>query len=182
MVSGRTVEPSARVKSSGEVLAGAKGTAQRAARSTAFRITSSVSRVGSDGASWIRPPVSRLTHSSRSSFAMKTLINSVLRLVQFFLVLIATALLGNVRATTYNAAGSATVAINFSLFVCALSWIAVLYNLAAHFVSAVAVPVVSLALDGSASLFTFISAVVLSAKLTTANCANWVSRRREAAP
>ncbi|KAI1130079.1 marvel domain-containing protein [Nemania abortiva] len=107
---------------------------------------------------------------------MKTLINSILRIVQFFLVLIATALLGNVRATTQDAASSATAAINFSIFVCALSWIAVLYNLIAHFVSAVAIPIVALGLDSSATLFTFISAVVLSAKLTTANCANYGSR------
>ncbi|KAI0110883.1 marvel domain-containing protein [Nemania sp. FL0031] len=107
---------------------------------------------------------------------MQTLINSVLRLVQFFLVLIATALLGNVRATTQDAASSATAAINFAIFVCALSWIAVLYNLAAHFVSAIAIPIVSLGLDSSATLFTFIGSVVLSAKLTTANCANYGSR------
>lgn len=106
---------------------------------------------------------------------MNTLINSILRLVQLFLVLIATALLGNVRATTRDAASSATAAINFSIFVAALSWIAVLYNLIAHFVSAIAIPIVALALDSAATLFTFISAVVLSAKLTTANCANPVS-------
>ncbi|KAJ8128530.1 hypothetical protein O1611_g5105 [Lasiodiplodia mahajangana] len=107
---------------------------------------------------------------------MQTLINSVLRLVQFFLVLIATALLGNVRATTQDAASSATAAINFAIFVCALSWIAVLYNLVAHFISAIAIPIVSLGLDSSATLFTFISSVVLSAKLTPANCANPGSR------
>lgn len=106
---------------------------------------------------------------------MNTLLNSILRIVQLFLVLIATALLGNVRATTIDAASSATAAINFSLFVAALSWIAVLYNLVAHFVSAVAIPIVALALDSAATLFTFISAVVLSAKLTSANCAHYVS-------
>ncbi|KAJ3551526.1 hypothetical protein NPX13_g11342 [Xylaria arbuscula] len=107
---------------------------------------------------------------------MRTIVNSVLRLAQFFLILIATALLGNVRANSQHAAGTATAAINFSLFVCALAWLAVLYGLVANFVSAVAIPVVALALDGLSTLFTFIGAVVLSAKLTTVNCGNWGSR------
>lgn len=106
---------------------------------------------------------------------MRTIINSILRLAQFFLVLIATALLGNIRANSQDAASSATAAINFSLFVCALAWLAVLYGLAANFVSAVAIPIVALALDGLSTLFTFIGAVVLSAKLTTVNCGSWVS-------
>ncbi|TRX95837.1 hypothetical protein FHL15_003391 [Xylaria flabelliformis] len=103
---------------------------------------------------------------------MRSLINSILRITQLFLVLIATALLGNVRASTQHAASSATAAINFAIFVCVLSWIAVLYSLLAHFVDAVAIPIVAIALDGFATLFTFIGAVVLSAKLTTVNCAN----------
>ncbi|KAH8162288.1 hypothetical protein CIB48_g5959 [Xylaria polymorpha] len=103
---------------------------------------------------------------------MRAIINEVLRISQFFFVLVATAVLGNVRATTQHAAASATVAINFSIFVCAISWIAVIYNLIAHFVDAVAIPIIGLALDGFATLFTFIGAVVLSAKLTTVNCAH----------
>ncbi|KAI1116334.1 marvel domain-containing protein [Nemania sp. NC0429] len=107
---------------------------------------------------------------------MRTITNSALRIVQFFLVLIATALIGNVRATTQNAAGSATSAINFAIFVLALSWITVLYGILIHFVEAVAIPIVALAFDSSATLFTFIGATVLSAKLTAANCANWGHR------
>lgn len=107
---------------------------------------------------------------------MRTVINSVLRLLQFFLVFVATALLGNVRANSQHAYPTATVAINFVLFVCALSWIAVLYNLIANFVSAIVIPVLALALDAFAILFTFIGAVVLSAKLTTVNCASPGSR------
>ncbi|KAI1308625.1 marvel domain-containing protein [Xylaria venustula] len=107
---------------------------------------------------------------------MRSMINSILRLAQFLLVLIATALLGNVRANSQHAAGSATTAINFSLFVCALSWIAVIYSIIAHAVSAAAIPAIALALDGLAALFTFIGAVVLSAKLTTVNCAHYGTR------
>ncbi|KAI8949079.1 marvel domain-containing protein [Xylaria longipes] len=107
---------------------------------------------------------------------MRSLINSILRIAQFFLVLIATALLGNVSATAQHAAASATAAINFAIFVCVLSWIAVIYSLIAHFVSAAAMPIIALALDGLATLFTFIGAIVLSAKLTTVNCAHQGTR------
>ncbi|KAI0201902.1 marvel domain-containing protein [Astrocystis sublimbata] len=107
---------------------------------------------------------------------MRTLTNSILRIAQFFLVLVATALLGNVRANSHNAAGSATAAINFSIFVLALSWITILYNLLAYFVSAVAIPIAGLSLDALATLFTAICAIVLSAKLTTVNCSHWGSK------
>ncbi|KAI1203305.1 marvel domain-containing protein [Nemania serpens] len=107
---------------------------------------------------------------------MRTITNSVLRIVQFFLVLIATGLVGNVRATTQHAASSATSAINFAIFVLALSWVAVIYGILIHFVDTLAIPIVALALDSSATLFTFIGATVLSAKLTAANCANWGSK------
>ncbi|KAI1177628.1 marvel domain-containing protein [Nemania sp. FL0916] len=103
---------------------------------------------------------------------MRTLLNSILRIAQFLLVLIATALIGNVRASSAHDAAP----INFAIFVCALSWIAVLYSLIANFVSALAIPIVALALDGLATLFTFIGAVVLSAKLTSVNCDNWESK------
>ncbi|CAJ2503144.1 Uu.00g105380.m01.CDS01 [Anthostomella pinea] len=101
---------------------------------------------------------------------MQNIIHSALRLLQFLLVLLTTALIGNVIATNWGAAGSAKAAVNFIMFVCALSWIAVLYGLISHFVSAAAMPIVALALDAAATLFTFIGAVVLSAKLTAVNC------------
>ncbi|KAI1085204.1 marvel domain-containing protein [Whalleya microplaca] len=100
---------------------------------------------------------------------MQTLITSILRIVQFLLVLLSTALIGNVIAS--NISGSES-AINFIMFVCALSWVAVLYGLAAQFVSVLAIPIVALALDAAASLFTFIGAIVLSAKLKAVNCSN----------
>jgi hypothetical protein len=108
---------------------------------------------------------------------MNNIFNSVLRLVQFLLVLIATALIGNVRANSQHAAGTATAAINFAIFVLALSWIAIIYSLVTHVVSSLAMPIVSLALDSAATLFTLIAAIVLSAKLTAANCGHYVSIR-----
>ncbi|KAI0108219.1 marvel domain-containing protein [Daldinia grandis] len=100
---------------------------------------------------------------------METMIKSVLRIVQFFLVLLTTALVGNVIAS--NVTGSES-AINFVMFVCALSWLAIIYGLVSHFVAAIAIPVVALALDSAATLFTFIAAIVFSAKLQAVNCSN----------
>ncbi|KAG4219753.1 hypothetical protein PC116_g31768, partial [Phytophthora cactorum] len=100
---------------------------------------------------------------------METMIKSVLRIVEFILVLLITALVGNVIAS--NISGSES-AINFIMFVCALSWLAILYGLVSHFVAAIAIPIVALALDSAAVLFTFIGAIVFSAKLQAVNCSN----------
>ncbi|KAI8966663.1 marvel domain-containing protein [Daldinia sp. FL1419] len=100
---------------------------------------------------------------------METMIKSVLRIVQLLLVLLTTALVGNVIAS--NVSGSES-AINFVMFVCAISWLAILYGLVSHFVVAIAIPVVALALDSAATLFTFIGAIVFSAKLQAVNCSN----------
>jgi hypothetical protein len=104
---------------------------------------------------------------------MEFIIN-ILRIVQLLWTLLITALIGNVIASNVNAASSAESAINFAMFVAVLSWIASIYGLAASFVTSIAFPIVLLALDGLATLFTFIAAVVLAAKLTAVNCANIV--------
>lgn len=98
-------------------------------------------------------------------------VKSILRILQFLFVLLCTALIGNVIASNVSGAESA---INFSMFVCALAWLAVLYGVVSHFVSAAAIPVVALALDSAATLFTFIDSIVLSAKLQAVNCSNFV--------
>ncbi|KAH9885176.1 marvel domain-containing protein [Xylariomycetidae sp. FL2044] len=110
------------------------------------------------------------------------LIKSILRIVQLLLVLITTALVGNVIANNVDAAGSAEAAVNFIMFVCVLSWIAVLYGLVSHFVQSLAIPIVALGLDAACTLFTFIGAIVFSAKLTAVNCANWVCLPRQVSP
>jgi hypothetical protein len=93
----------------------------------------------------------------------------ILRGLQFLWVLLITALIGNVIALNYN---GSMAAINFTMFVAVLSWLAVLYGLAASFVERLAVPIVLFALDGAAALFTLISAIVLSARLGAVNCGN----------
>jgi hypothetical protein len=105
---------------------------------------------------------------------MQEFLKSILRLVQFLLVLLTTALMGNVVAT--NGGNVANNALNYIIFVCALSWIAMAYGIIAHFISAIAMPIVSLGLDAATSLFTFVGAVVLSAMLTAVNCADFGER------
>ncbi|KAI6090012.1 marvel domain-containing protein [Hypoxylon rubiginosum] len=97
-------------------------------------------------------------------------VKSILRILQLLFVLLVTALIGNVIASNISGAESA---INFSMFVCALAWLAVLYGIVSHFVSAASIPIVALALDSAATLFTFIDSIVLSAKLQAVNCNNF---------
>ncbi|KAI1207372.1 marvel domain-containing protein [Annulohypoxylon truncatum] len=104
---------------------------------------------------------------------METMIKSIFRILQFLLVLLTTALIGNVIAS--NISGSES-AVNFTMFVCALSWLAVLYGIISHFVPTVSIPVAALGLDSAATLFTFIAAVVLSAKLQAVNCSHLTNK------
>lgn len=101
------------------------------------------------------------------------MIQLLLRALQLLFIVILTGLIGNVIASNINAASSATAAINFSMFVVVLSWLAALLGLAAGMVERVALPlVVHLGADALATLFTFIDAIVLAAKLKAVNCAD----------
>lgn len=95
------------------------------------------------------------------------IMQTIIRAVQFLWTLLITALIGNVIATNYN---GHMASINFAMFVAALSWISLIYGLIASFVDSVAIPLAMLALDGLALLFSFISAIVLAAKLRAVNC------------
>ena len=96
----------------------------------------------------------------------------VLRGVQLFCTLLLTALIGNVIATNVNAAGSATAAVNFTMFVAVICWITSIYGLASSFANSLSNPKVLLPLDGIATLFTFIDAIVLAAMIKAVNCAD----------
>jgi hypothetical protein len=109
-------------------------------------------------------------------------LNNILRIFQLLWTLLITALIGNAIATYHSTSGSGKSAINFTIFVAVLSWIAALYGLIASFVTSIAMPIVLLALDGLAVLFTFISAVVLAAKLGAVNCSNLVSEQNHNCP
>jgi len=93
----------------------------------------------------------------------------ILRALQFLWVLLITALIGNVIASNIN---GPMAAINFTMFVAVLSWLAVLYGLVASFVESLAIPIVMFALDGAAALFTLIAGIVLAAKIRAVNCSN----------
>jgi hypothetical protein len=100
-----------------------------------------------------------------------TLVRTAIRAFQLFCTLVLTALIGNVIASNIDAAGSATAAINFTMFVAVVCWLAVLLGLAAAFAGSLNQPIIQLPLDGAATLFTFIDAIVLAAKLRAINCA-----------
>lgn len=98
-------------------------------------------------------------------------IQLILRATQLLFIIILTGLIGNIIASNLHAAGSATAAINFSMFVVVLSWLAALLGLATGLVERIALPLlVHLGADALATLFTFIGAVVLAAKLKVVNC------------
>ncbi|KAL2261326.1 hypothetical protein VTK26DRAFT_4398 [Humicola hyalothermophila] len=100
-------------------------------------------------------------------------IQLLLRAVQLLFIIILTGLIGNVIATNVAAASSATAAINFSMFVIVVSWLAALIGLATSLVERISLPVIALlGVDALATLFTFIDAIVLSAKLGVPNCSN----------
>lgn len=101
-----------------------------------------------------------------------TFIRTILRGVQILFTLLLTALIGNVIASNVKAASSAEAAVNFSMFVVVISWLAALYGLASNFASTLARPIIQMPLDGLATLFTTIDAIVLAAMLKAVNCAD----------
>ncbi|KAH0495183.1 hypothetical protein TgHK011_008748 [Trichoderma gracile] len=100
---------------------------------------------------------------------MSNLFKIALRGIALVWTLLITALIGNVIASNVN---GHMVTINFTMFVAALSWVALLYGLLAVFIESIAVPSALLILDGLATLFTFICAIVLAAELRAPNCGN----------
>lgn len=99
-------------------------------------------------------------------------IQIVLRGLQLLWIVLLTALLGNIIATAHNNALVSAAAVNFSMFVVVLSWLATLYGLAVAFVESLAIPIFVLAADGLVTLFTFIDAIVLAALLKVPNCSH----------
>ncbi|KAK3986330.1 marvel domain-containing protein [Cladorrhinum sp. PSN332] len=103
-------------------------------------------------------------------------VSQLLRALELIFLIILTGLIGNVIATNINAAATATAAINFTMFVIVLSWLAAIYGLVTLYFSSrlsSGLPLlVNLGLDIASTLFTFIAAVVLAAKLTVVNCNN----------
>jgi hypothetical protein len=103
---------------------------------------------------------------------MAGIISAVVRAVALLWTLIITALIGNVIASNVNGSGSATRAINYTMFTAAWAWVAGLYGLIASFIAAAAIPMILLFFDILAVLFTLVAAILLAAKLGTPNCGN----------
>ena len=100
------------------------------------------------------------------------MIKMILRVAALLWSVLLTALIGNIIATNVNADTTATVAINFAMFVVVLGWLTSIIGIVAFFTSVVAKPVVQVPFDGLTSLFSFIAGVVLAAKLQAVNCGN----------
>ncbi|ROV96265.1 hypothetical protein VMCG_07691 [Cytospora schulzeri] len=98
------------------------------------------------------------------------IIQIAIRAFQLLWIILLTALIGNVLAANNDGSFVSTSSVNFSMFVIVLSWLVTLYGLAVGFVGALAIPIVVLACDGAAVLFTLIDGIVLAAKLGTPNC------------
>lgn len=98
------------------------------------------------------------------------IIQTALRGLQLLWIILLTALLGNVIATAHDNHLVSNAAVNFSMFVTVLSWLTALYGLVGSIVESLAIPIVLLAADALAVLFTFIDAIVLAALLRVRNC------------
>lgn len=94
-----------------------------------------------------------------------------LRSLQLLWTVLITALLGNV---IHDAFAGNSSSINFAMFVVVFSWLVILFGFAASFLESLAIPMVLLVVDGLATFFTFVAAVVLSAKLGVHSCGNQV--------
>lgn len=94
------------------------------------------------------------------------------RASQFFWTLLTTALIGN---AIHEAIAGNPSAINYAIFTCVFSWLALLAGLAGIFVESLAIPVVAWGMDGLAALFTLIAGIVLAAELKVHSCGNTVS-------
>lgn len=93
----------------------------------------------------------------------------VLRAFQFLWTLLITALIGNVIDDAFN---GNPASINYSIFVAVFSWLVLLYGLLAAVMEAFNIPIILLAADGLAALFTLIAGITLAAELGVHSCSN----------
>lgn len=100
---------------------------------------------------------------------MASIAQTILRVVQFILTLLLTALLGNALSDIFK---GSPASVNFAMFTAALCWIALLYGLVAAVFERLAIPFALLILDTLATLFTFIAGIVLASKLHVHSCSN----------
>ena len=99
------------------------------------------------------------------------LIKTGLYTLAFLWTLLITALLGNV---IYDSYGGTPSQINYCMFVAVLSWIVLIIGFIGSFIESIPVRALLVA-DVLAIFFTFVAAVLLSAKLGVHSCDNTVS-------
>jgi len=100
---------------------------------------------------------------------MVALVQTGLRALQLLFTIIILGVIGNAIDEAF--AGNPS-SVNYSIFVAVFSFLVVLYGLLAAFMESLAIPVLLMALDGFATLFTFIAGVVLAAFLHVHSCGN----------
>ncbi|PHH64098.1 hypothetical protein CDD81_4973 [Ophiocordyceps australis] len=100
---------------------------------------------------------------------MSTIVNISIRAFALLWTLLITALIGNVIASNNNGSMSA---INYAMFVASLSWVVSLYGIASALMTSIASPIVMVVLDALTLIFSFVSAIVLAAKLRAVDCGN----------
>ncbi|KAF7547115.1 hypothetical protein G7Z17_g7969 [Cylindrodendrum hubeiense] len=105
------------------------------------------------------------------------MIKMILRCVALLITVLLTAMIGNVIATNIDGYGSATAAINFVMFVTVVSWITCIVGIGSFFASILSNPMIQTPLDSAAVLFTFIAAIVVSAKLRMVDCGDIVDKK-----
>lgn len=93
---------------------------------------------------------------------------SIIFALEFLWTLLITALIGNVIADAY---GGTPSQVNYCMFVAVFSWIVLIIGFTESLINSIP-PVVLLAADALAVFFTFVAAVLLSAKLGVHSCGN----------
>ena len=103
--------------------------------------------------------------------ATMNLMKTGLYALAFLWTLLITALLGNV---IHDAFGGTPSQINYCMFVAVLSWIVLIIGFIGSFIESIHA-IALLAADALAIFFTFVAALLLSAKLGVHSCGNTVS-------
>ncbi|CAK7230554.1 hypothetical protein SBRCBS47491_007623 [Sporothrix bragantina] len=102
----------------------------------------------------------------------------IVRCVQLIFIVICVALIGNVINNNINGHMSA---INYALFACIIAWVACLWGMISSFVGMLAEGIFAyglLAFDVLSTIFVFVAAIVIPAKLHAVNCGGDLSVER----
>ncbi|KAA8913468.1 marvel domain-containing protein [Sphaerosporella brunnea] len=102
---------------------------------------------------------------------MIRIIESVLRALQLIFITIAMGLCG--ALLEQQVYGGTPTRLNYSMFVCALGAVSILYLLPSIFIDAIRHPVIVLALDGLNAIFFLCAGIAMAAELEGRDCSDW---------